>query len=300
MRCILCGSEKIRTIDTVISDFVMARITDGFVPDQGMNTPVRLCHCEDCTFGFYDYRFSDEETSRLYADYRGKQYQQTRERYECFYTAKVNDALNRDTIALEEQKRVITKMIGEPVDRELEVALDHGGNEGRTFTDQIGTKEKYVYDISGVKTVEGVTCLTDEAALGERHYDFIMCNMVFEHLSDPVETLRELRALGSPDTYYYIEVPSEDPFTSQNKFGILKNLSLLFSPYYSPIRLVRYYFRRRKLPFMPMHEHINFFTPRSIRRMAEQNGFQVIAVEENEERGVLGPGMVLSMLFRLA
>ena len=60
MKCIICGSENIETVDTVISDFVMDRITDDFRPDCGMNRPVKLCFCRDCTFAFYDYRITDE------------------------------------------------------------------------------------------------------------------------------------------------------------------------------------------------------------------------------------------------
>ena len=96
MNCMICGSNRIKTTDTCISDFIMARLRQDFRPDCGMNTPVRLCFCEQCTFAYYDYRISDEESDRIYRGYRDEQYQRTRQQYECWYTPKVNRALNED------------------------------------------------------------------------------------------------------------------------------------------------------------------------------------------------------------
>ena len=299
MNCIICGSDDIETRDTFFSDFVMARITDGFEPDKGMNRPVKLCFCRKCTFAFYDYRLTDEEADLLYKDYRGEEYQRTRERYECFYTSKVNNALNSDALSLKHQKENITRVVSEYIKGGIETALDYGGNEGRTFTESLGTREKYVYDISGVKTVDGVRCISDRQELFSHRYDLIMCNQLFEHLADPAEVLGFIRSLGDNDTYFYIEVPGENPFIMNNKFGILKNIPMFFNPIYSKTRLVKYYFHRKKLPFMPMHEHINFFTPKSIRMLGELNGFEVITVGESKQRNVLGDSNVLYTLFRL-
>ena len=70
-----------------------------------------MCHCEDCSFSFYDRRMTDEESNRLYEGYRREGYQKTREKYDCWYTEKVNHALNNDSLALEEQRRVINMVI---------------------------------------------------------------------------------------------------------------------------------------------------------------------------------------------
>lgn len=241
---------------------------------------------------------TEEEDEKLYADYRGEEYQKTREKYECWYTKKVNDALNSDQLALSEQRKVIEKMIRENIGKELKIALDYGGNEGKTFTDMIGTEEKYVFDISGVKTVDGVKGISNFEDLKKHAYDFIMCNMLFEHLVNPMEIMDVLKEIGGDRTIYYIEVPSENPFTNGNKFSIGKNLSLLFNPIYSNIRLMKYYMQQRKEPFMPMKEHINFYTKKSIRKMVELSGFQVLDIQENVEKAVLGNSVVLSVLFK--
>lgn len=291
MKCLICGSENIQTVETMVSEFVSDRI--GKAPQK-----TNLCFCRDCTFAYYDYRLSDEENNKLYRNYRDSSYQITRQKYEYWYNEKVNNALNNDAIALSEQQRVIKKIISENIPTELKVALDYGGNEGRTFCEPIGTQERYVYDISGVATINGVKNISDINELRTHSYDFIMCNMLFEHLSNPIATLKELWELGDENTYFYIEVPSENPFVKQNKFSISKNLKLLFSPLYSKWNLVRYYLKQRKMPFMPMKEHVNFFTVQSMRAFIEANGFSIIDIQENFENGILGNSLVLSVLFK--
>ena len=299
MKCILCGSNHVQTTDTVISDFIMARICPDFQADCGMNKPVRLCFCKACTFAFYDYRITDAESELIYLDYRGEKYQKTRQKYEYWYTAKVNTALNEDKCALHEQRSVIATILRDNTDMEIKSALDYGGNEGRTFFKSLGTQKKYVFDISGIKTVKGVTGISDFEELKQHHYDFIMCNQLFEHLADFREILSRIRSIGSQETLFYIEVPSENPFTRVNKFSVLHNIGMMVNPLFSPIRLVRSYLRKRRQPFMPMHEHINFFTPRSMRIMLERSGFSVMDLRETPEKTVLGTTTVLSALFRI-
>lgn len=159
MECIVCGSSKIKMIPTRISDFLIAKIygEDENVDEYSIN----LCHCEECSFSFYDRRLTDEESDCLYEGYRSAEYQRIREKYDCWYTEKVNNALNNDNMALKEQQRVIEKMIRENIPIDIKVALDYGGNKGDTFMEVIGTDEKYVYDISGIETRGGVKRIND-------------------------------------------------------------------------------------------------------------------------------------------
>ena len=109
-------------------------------------------------------------------------------------------------------------IIGQNIKTELKVALDYGGSEGESFTSRIGTHKKYVYDISDVKTKQGV---------------------------EKVKSYEELLYdVGDEETYYYVEVPSENPFES-DKFSILDNIGLLLNPYYSKVRLVKTYLQKK-------------------------------------------------------
>ncbi len=298
MNCLICGSSNLEYRETVVSDFVMARIEPAFLSGEKKNYPTRLCFCRDCTFAFYEYRFNEQEETDLYKNYRDAEYQKTRQRYEPWYTARINDALNNDHLALTEQKRVIRETIERHTKSGISSALDYGGNEGKTFYLQLGEREKYVYDISGVECVEGVHHVGTFEELLQYRYDFIMCNMLFEHLTEPAETLQQIGRLGDENTLYYIEVPSENPFLSGNKFSLWKNISLVFNPRYNPFLLAKSYLGMRHQPFMPMKEHINFFTPKSMRIMLEKGGFDCLEVRENPEKAVLGNALVLSALFR--
>lgn len=208
MQCIICGSNNIEERDTIISDFVMARINPYFEPERE-NRRTKLCFCKDCTFAFYEYRFTSEEETALYRNYRDNEYQKTREKYECWYTEKVNAAINK---GVEKQQSIIQRILSSHVKRPIRSALDYGGNQGATFYDNLGTENKYVYEISGARTLPGIIGISDFEELRKNHYDFIMCNMVFEHLVDPYEVMNKLYALGDDDTIYYLEVPSENPF----------------------------------------------------------------------------------------
>lgn len=295
MECLVCKSKNITAKPTKISDFLAARIFEG--DEASKLHEVNLCHCEDCSFSFYDRRLTDEEAERLYRDYRGEEYQKTREKYDCWYTEKVNRALNSDKLVLSEQKRVITEMINDNVPSEIKVALDYGGNRGETFTEKIGTAEKYVYDISGIQPIDGIKAIRNYSELAEHKFDFIMCNMTLEHVSYPVDFMQLLYDVGDEDTYYYLEVPSENPF-EQSKFSISKNIGLLFNKNYNKIRLVKHYFNLRKQPYMPMSEHINFFTPKALETLLKRCGFEVVNIRENFEKNVMGKNKVLSAVFK--
>ena len=291
MKCLICNGNRIKTVNTIISDFVMSRIDPDY-ETKHINKETKLCYCEDCTFAFYQYRFSQDEENSLYRNYRDSEYQRTREKYECWYTKKVNSSLGNEKDVELQRSRIRDILAANSFDA-FESVLDYGGNRGATFYYELGTKEKYIYDISGVDTVPGITLARSFEELKNHRFDFIMCNMVFEHVAYPIEMLRKLYELGDYDTIYYIEVPSENPFVCGNKFSIAKNLHLLLDPNYSWIRLAKYYVQQRKQPFMPMKEHINFFTRKSIETMINKEGFSLLDVRETTD----AISNVLSVLF---
>lgn len=292
MKCILCGSTDLKTVDTVVSDFVMARISPSFAAGKSENYKTKLCYCRHCTFAFYDYRFNEKEDNDLYRNYRDEDYQKTREKYECWYTARVNASLQKDSKRLRQQQEMIRSCMPSHMQQGVKVALDYGGNEGRTFYKELGTEEKYVFDISGVAPIDGVIGISDYEELKKHSFDFIMCNMLLEHVPAPAEILMKLKEIGKPETVYYIEVPNENPFVKGNKFSVFKNLSLLFNPTYNIFKLAKYYFQQRKGPFMPMKEHINFFTADSLKSFLEQNGFAILCLMEQKD--------ILAVSFKLA
>lgn len=289
--CLICGSSNLKKTKTKMSDFLVAKIYGEDAVSTGIE--VNLCYCDNCSFSFYDKRLTDNEEVKLYSGYRGEDYQSLREKYECWYTKKVNEAMNNDETALREQQRVILKMMQKFINKPIRTGLDFGGNHGSTFCEDFQIQNQYVYDVSGVETISGVYGISSFEELRNFSFDFIMCNMTLEHVMDPFTFTKTLYDIGGPGTYYYVEVPSESPFC-KNKFSISKNIELLFNPTYDNFKLIKYYLEKRKQPYMPMHEHVNFFTPKSLRALLEKTGLKVLDVQENFEKAVLGKSLVLS------
>ncbi len=236
--CLICGNTNLRRVKTKVSDFIVAKIWGEAAVASGIE--VNLCHCDSCSFSFYDKRLTSNEESKLYSGYRENDYQKLREKYEPWYTEKINQVMNTDKVALQEQQRVILKMMRKFINKPLKTGLDFGGNRGDTFCKGFGIEKQYVYDISGVKTVHGVIGISSFEKLKSYFFDFIMCNMTFEHIMDPLDFAKTLYGIGNGCTYYYVEVPSENPFYSK-KFSISKNVGLLFNPNYDNLKLVKHY-----------------------------------------------------------
>ncbi len=85
-------------------------------------------------------------------------------------------------------------------------------------------------------------------------YHFINAEQVFEHLADPLTVLKSCFLWLQPKGFLRIAVPDGGKIKQQIKKG-LWSIS--------------------EMPTMPL-EHINTFTPSSLRYFARQNGFQVI------------------------
>lgn len=287
--CPICGNTEVKYTKTKISDFIRARI-------ECDDIDISLVHCTKCSFAFYDYRFSPEEEKKLYNLYRDNNYQKQREKYECWYTEKVNTALNNDKKYLREQQKIIAKILKDNGYNYFENALDFGGNKGATFIERWGTKNKYSFDISQSEVLPNITKVNNIEELFTLKLDFVMCNMTFEHLANPTEIIDIFTRIGDKNTVFYVEVPSEFPFNF-NKFSIFNNISLLFNPNFNKWRLFKYYLKTKNEPFFTMKEHINFYTQKSLKTLVNNFNFRIIDVQENYENAALGKCKVLSILF---
>ena len=120
--------------------------------------------------------------------------------------------------------------------------LDYGGDRGQYIPSMFDTSAKYVYDISNVEPMDGVQKLSELNG----SFDFIMLSGVLEHLPDPLAILKMLKNVCSK--YIFIAVPAKkDPS----------------SP--APSRF---------------HEHINFFTEKSLNEIVSRAGFNVLKCEK--------------------
>ena len=159
--------------------------------------------------------------------------------------------------------------------------LDYGGDRGQFIPDGVGT-ERYVYELSNATPVAGVTRL---ASVDNREFDFVMLAHVLEHCSEPKQILEGLKRLGHEGALFYFEVPFERPSLrwagkgrSQERYvGALLRAEPL-------LRLVDFSstVARLKFNFIPplglqkCSEHLNFFNERSLEKLLERAGFELV------------------------
>lgn len=192
--CPCCNSVDQTTIPAYMSQFVVWR-TSGVKPES--NTRNLLIQCNQCNYYFSDTRFTDEALARLYAGYRGEQYNQMRIECEPNYQAVVySDSY------IKQRKEFIDRLISQHVIN-VESILDYGGDDGKYIPEIFNTAYRYVYDVSGADTLPGIK----KYDLAQKQkFDLVMNCQVLEHVSDINQLMDSLKALAN--SYLYIEVPA--------------------------------------------------------------------------------------------
>ncbi|WP_346323888.1 class I SAM-dependent methyltransferase [Emcibacter sp. SYSU 3D8] len=207
-----------------------------------------LC-CEECGMLFLDIRFTDTEMEALYRGYRQEEYTALREHYEPGYRAR-NDALNAGDAHIPHVEAFLSPFLA----NRLRV-LDWGGDTGINTPFRDRAELFHVHDISAKAVVAGATSVDLETArlIG---YDLIVCSNVLEHIPWPLDLLAQITACMGDATILYIEVPHEELVRLHGGQGDLCT-------------------RKRH-----WHEHINFFGRKSLMRMLEVAGLEILRLEE--------------------
>jgi SAM-dependent methyltransferase len=52
----------------------------------------------------------------------------------------------------------------------------------------------------------------DKLPFGDRYFDAVVCNWIFEHLNDPVAVLKEIERVMKPSGYLYLSIPRSNSF----------------------------------------------------------------------------------------
>jgi hypothetical protein len=215
-------------------------------------------------------RFDQDEERRLYENYRGAAYQSIRQSCEPWYTAGFNTRLS--TGMMEKRRRPLAEIFRLHLPSRIRSVLDFGGDRGDLFDGLIPGATTYVYDISGIQPVDGVTPIRNLEECSGHKFDLIGCSNVLEHVASPRGFLSDIRKIASNETLVFIEVPSETPFgmrnylkrTAQQAILLIKRPAIAMSMF--PLRFLR-----------QVHEHVNFFSPHSLNRLLDVSGFEVLA-----------------------
>lgn len=281
-RCPGCGSDRSSSWPAVISPFVASYALDS------KPNPTRLCECEACGLRFFEDRLTEAEAGRLYSGYRGDAYFEARHRHEPWYSRKINDAIGGSDEVIRVRCEMVERFIKAnlPADAGITDVLDFGGDRGQLIPQSLGDN-RFVYEISGVTPVSGVTCIASAEDLAGRAFDLVLVSHVLEHCSEPRAILDEVRPLLRDQGVLYVELPYERAqLRWLGKKGIYRGYLDALRRVPLALRAMDLYstaFRLRfnvvpPLGFVKMHEHINFFDERSLRAMLEACGLEPMVV----------------------
>ncbi len=148
--------------------------------------------------------------------------------------------------------------------------LDWGGGDGKNtpFRNQCSILD--IYDISNIAVISGARSVTHQVATASK-YDLIVCSNVLEHVPYPSDLLRDIKQSMHAGSLLYIEVPYEE--------------------------LVRVHGSDVLQYKKHWHEHINFFSPSSLKRLLNNCGLKTVATNNN---GTITAGLKSSFLIQIA
>lgn len=270
-KCLICNSSNVKSFEALTSGFITERMYSG------AEQQTKLFHCLDCGFAYYELRPAKTDMDKLYKGYRNSDYQKQRQKYDCWYNEKINFAIGNNPVEVKTRKSNLSDILEKNIEiNSIKTILDFGGDKGQYIPDLSRNIQKFVYDISGARTLENIEKISDFDLLKNYSFDLIMCNHVLEHLSEPEKTIEDLKVLLNPTGYIYLELPFDSPFYKK-KFS---NLKFLFNKYFKWSDIFKHYLNMRKgAKYFHMQEHINFFTQESIEIMLKFLGFNVISNE---------------------
>ena len=265
--CAICGGSIARDHSALVTPFLAHRIWNR----KPFSVP--LVECSDCGFVFFNPRLEPSEEMLLYSGYREREYQQSRGYFEPWYTEKLNASLSSPESWAFRKSHLKEAIPGLPeLNREFESVLDFGGDRGDLIADLVRAKKRFVFEISGVEPVSVVRPLRTLEECGRERFDLIITSNVLEHVGSPQEIIAQIASISSPGTFVFNEVPYESATGVQTRMKRLAQEAIL--AVVKP-RLAMSLLRPGVLTLM--HEHVNYFSPQSLRRLMEVSGFEVLA-----------------------
>ena len=261
------------------------------VEDPKSDVLTELVQCNRCSLVYFTADFTGTELERMYDGYRGSTYFARRNRFEPWYTSRVNDAIGHSIDVLEHRrthlKNVITGATNRGDVRSPIRVLDVGGDEGQFIPDIPTIAERAVLEVSGVRPVDGVETIRTWQEVGQFQPDLIMMCHVLEHTSGAREMVAASAEALPTGGLLYLEVPLDRPSRVPGFMGRdwyrLYTRWLARHPFAFRIADALSLGSRRFLgrpaigSVIKQNEHINFFDAASMSCVVETFGFQKIA-----------------------
>jgi hypothetical protein len=244
-----------------------------------------LLGCAACDFAWFSHRYDRGTLAALYSGYRGDRYLTVRRRWEPWYSASFNRALEPGSEAVEERVGFMVGMLGDALDvPNLRNIVDYGGDAGQFFPPAFAGP-KFVLEVSGktlVPGVQAVRALTDVPG-GSPH--MVIAAHLLEHLVDPVGLVREIREAVAADGFLYVEVPLDRPrvrrWHTTGAYDRFLGLCRRWRPTWILADFAAGAARNLgwRVPWLgavKQSEHINYFSERSLDELLTRGGFRVL------------------------
>lgn len=260
MSCDICGSNNTRTDNAEWAPFISERIWGK----KQINNKLVLCN--DCGYAFAIPRPTDEELNRLYCGYRGKEYQEQRQKYEPYYTIQAN-MMSGGSHEFRKNRIETILLLNHTNIGCIHTVLDYGGDIGDLFPDVFAHCEKYVYDVSDAPLLYGVKKVNGLLQSDALKFDYIQCCHTLEHCSNPKEIINNILKFTRSGTLIYIELPY-DPSINSFKVNFF-----LTHPYIN--KIFASIIGRPENRYRIIHEHINIFTKKSLTILLENNNLTI-------------------------
>jgi hypothetical protein len=229
----------------------MVRIPQAML--ERVNRPTALVEiqiCERCSFVQTRLPFHEDAINRLYADYREDSYNRERIEAEPWYAGIAADVGHGRT-ELEARLTASANFLKERIQvGEDFTILDFGGSDGKFIPRLPG--QKFVFEISAVEPVAGVTRIHSAAELGT--YSLVQLAHVVEHVVEPLELVKYVATMVANGGFLYVETPQE--ITDAERARL-----------------------RDGGRMVGIHEHINSFCVQSVSKLIESAGLRLVAIE---------------------
>jgi len=264
-RCPICSRLCSISNPALLSPFIMHRLFGyGFIQinkkwklrdfKKGNSYyPCESVFCKSCNFLFSGLRFNDLQMSQIYKGYRKNKYNSLRKLYEPDYIKKIT-LLKKKYNYLDEIENYILKHI-KFLPKKI---LDYGGDEGKNTPFQKKVKSFDIFDISGVKIESKLKKNITVSKIEKKKYDLTICAHVIEHTPKIYSFLNNIKKKVK-SKYFYFEVPFEKIMfnSGETNFSYQKNKKF-------------------------WHEHVNFFSIKSLKKLFFLTGFKIVNIESKE------------------
>lgn len=260
--CVICDGPIDLLKKALVAPFLAARIW------KRKPFCVSLVKCRSCGFAFYNPRLDDADLRKLYAGYHSDEYRRMRHSTEPWYTASFNADLSSPANYEKRRARLAPILKEHLGQRKIKRVLDHGGDHGDLVLGLIENAEPFVYDISGAAPAPGVKATTDPVAINA---DLIINSNVLEHVGFPRKMVADILRAAPDQGLIFLEVPCEVPTGASRILRRIAQIGIMgvYRPWLAPYIL-------RPATLYMMHEHINYFTERSLTELMRKCGGTVI------------------------